>query len=81
MQLVTGDGEDRMFTTDNVPAAAKAMDAANVIRIPFCAHVTSLTVKRVNKNVQAVHKWRKNVVNIVGNFRHSNTNMDCFLEE
>jgi hypothetical protein len=72
---------DIVFTTDNAPAVAKAMDLAKVVRIPCCAHVTSLAVKRVNKNVQAVSKWKKNVVGIVGNFRHSNANMDLLLQE
>lgn len=70
-----------VFTTDNAPAVAKAMDICNVTRVPCCAHVTSLAVKRVNSNVAGVKKWKKNVVNIVGNFRHSNANMKLLMDK
>lgn len=77
---VVGDTE-LVYTTDNAPAVAKAMATENVTRVPCCGHVISLAVKRVNNQVAAVRKWKKNVVNIVGNFRHSNTNMDLLMAQ
>jgi hypothetical protein len=73
--------DDIVLTTDNAPAVAKAMDVAKVTRVPCCGHVISLAVKRVNKNVAPVRKWKKIVTDVAGNFRHSNAHMELLLQE
>lgn len=70
-----------VYTTDNAPEAAKVMSTENVAGIPCCGHLILLTVKRANLQVTAVSKGKKNVVNIVSNFQHSNTNIDLLVQE
>jgi hypothetical protein len=59
-----------VFTTDNAPAIVAAMNHEDWFRMPCMAHVTALAVNAANK-IPAVKKWKQNVTNIVGHFKHS----------
>jgi hypothetical protein len=69
------------FTIDNAPsvvAAIRAMDGS--VRIPCFAHVTALAVKRVNREVAPVSKWKAKITKVVGHFNSSNEHLRLLKE-
>lgn len=66
------------FTTDNARAIVAAMNHSGWFRMCCFAHVTALAVTAANK-VASVKKWKQNVTNIVGHFKHSAQHLDALM--